>query len=137
MGPLIPLFWTSGKVLCFWLHLLCIGFSHLQALSSACNRFFRFTSGTILADLLVASMAAEPFHPHTCKQALVGLESRITGAAATHHVTRRTLYQLSYAGLAFRLLDGKRQKKVSLSQTTGMNTPRAMAETKATANNFN
>ena len=39
------------------------------------------------ADLLVASMAAEPFHPHTCIQALLGLESRIKRATASQHLT--------------------------------------------------
>ena len=34
----------------------------------------RFTSGATPADLLVASMVAEPSLPHTCK-ALVGLET--------------------------------------------------------------
>ena len=31
-------------------------------------------------------MATEPFHPHTCTQVLVGLESRIKHAAASRHV---------------------------------------------------
>ena len=44
----------------------------------------RFTSGVIPADLLAASMAAEPSLPHTC-EALVGLK---TGSyqATTHSV---------------------------------------------------
>ena len=41
----------------------------------------RFTSGVTPADLLVASMAAEPSLPHTCK-ALVGLETGSYHAAA-------------------------------------------------------
>ena len=41
----------------------------------------RFTSGVIPADLLAASMAAEPSLPHTCK-ALVGLETGSYHAAA-------------------------------------------------------
>ena len=43
----------------------------------------RFTSGATPADLLVASMAAEPSLPHTCK-VLVGLK---TGSynSTTHH----------------------------------------------------
>ena len=43
----------------------------------SCNRFLRFTSSVAPSDLLVASMTAEPFHPHTCVQQLVGFESRI------------------------------------------------------------
>ena len=70
------------------------------ASSPACNGFFRFISGATPADLLVASMAAKPFHPHTCIQALVGLESRIQHAAASQYVTRQTLYRLGYAGSA-------------------------------------
>ena len=58
MGSLTPLFWTSasGDV--------CPGFQsqggfpRLRASSSACNRFFRFTSGATPADLLAPSMAA-------------------------------------------------------------------------------
>ena len=59
MGPLIPLFWTSDGV--------CSGFQsqggspHLHALSPACNGILRFTAGATSADLLVATMAAEPF----------------------------------------------------------------------------
>ena len=41
----------------------------------------RFTSGATPADLLVASMAAEPSLPHTC-EALVGLETGSYHAAA-------------------------------------------------------
>ena len=41
----------------------------------------RFTSGATPADLLVASMAAKPSLPHTCK-ALVGFETRSYHAAA-------------------------------------------------------
>ena len=48
------------------------------------NGFLRFTSGMTPADLLVASMAAKPFFdPHTCRQTLVGLESRIKRVAAS------------------------------------------------------
>ena len=50
-----------------WCH--CFGAS-----SPAHNRFHRFNSGAITPDLLVASMAGESFHPHTCVQALVELE---------------------------------------------------------------
>ena len=48
------------------------------------TRSLRFTSGVTPADLLAASMEAEPSLPHTC-EALVGLK---TGSyyAATHSV---------------------------------------------------
>ena len=76
MRPLIP---TSGDI-CPWFQSQS-GFSRLHALSPACNKFLRFTSGAKPADLLAASMATKLFHPCTCKQALVGLESRIKHAA--------------------------------------------------------
>ena len=72
MGPLIPLFWTSGDV--------SSGFqsqsgqpysSCVEACVTCC---LRFTSGVIPADLLVASMAAELSLPHTC-ETLVGLKT--------------------------------------------------------------
>ena len=54
LGPLITLFWPSGD--------FCPRFqSRLLALSPACNRILRFTSGATPADLLGASMAAESF----------------------------------------------------------------------------
>ena len=59
MGPLIPLFWTSGDV--------CLQFQsqggtpHLHASSLACNGILRFTSGVTSADLLEANMAAKSF----------------------------------------------------------------------------
>ena len=74
--------------------------ARLHALLPACNQFLTFTSGVTPADLLVASMAVEPFHPHTCIQALVGPKSSIKCAAASQHVTKQTLYRLSCAGLA-------------------------------------
>ena len=50
------------------------------------NVFLRFTSGVTPVDLLAASMAAEPFDPHTCTcvQALVGLEPSIICATCTN-----------------------------------------------------
>ena len=77
VGLLIPLFWTSGDV--------CPGFQRkgqspdLGTLSPVHNIIFRFTSGGIPAGLWAASMATELFcsHPHTCKQALVGLKTWI------------------------------------------------------------
>ena len=53
MGPLIPLFWTSGDV--------SPGFQSQGALSPATNEFLRFTSGATPADCIEVSMAAEPF----------------------------------------------------------------------------
>ena len=72
--------------------------THLHASLPVCNRFLRFTCGMTPADLLAASMAGEPLHPHTCVQALVMLQSRIKCAAASQYVTRHTLYRLSYTG---------------------------------------
>ena len=40
------------------------------------------------ADLLAASMAPEPFPPHTCEQVLVGLESGIKRAAVSQRMTK-------------------------------------------------
>ena len=62
VGSLIPLFWTSGEI--------CPGFQsqggpinciYIIWISPACNGFLRFTSGATPADLLTASIAAEPF----------------------------------------------------------------------------
>ena len=59
VGLMVPLFWTTGHV--------CSGFqnqggsSHLHTSSPACNRILRFTSGVTPADLLLASMAVQPF----------------------------------------------------------------------------
>ena len=64
MGPLIPLFWTSGDV--------CPGFQCqggfpcLHASLPVHNRFLRFIFVVTPAELLAASMAAQPFDPHTC-----------------------------------------------------------------------
>ena len=52
MGPLIPMFWTSGDV--------SSGFQSLGGgIHDICS--LRFTSGETLADLLVAGMAADRF----------------------------------------------------------------------------
>ena len=59
VGPLVPLFWTSGDV--------CPGFQsqggfpRLHASLPAHNRFLRFTSGVTPAGCIEVSMAAEPF----------------------------------------------------------------------------
>ena len=60
------------------------------SLSPVCNKLLKFTSGVTPANLMVASMAAKPFHLCTCIQALVGLESRIKCAAAWQHATRQS-----------------------------------------------
>ena len=73
VGPLIPLFWTSGDI--------CPGFQRLGGyltcmLLHLCTTYsFRFTSGVAPADLLAASIVAEPFHLYTCIPALVRLQS--------------------------------------------------------------
>ena len=72
MRPLILLFWTSGDV--------CPrfqrqgGFPCLHATLLVCNTFLRFHCGVTPADLLVASMAAKPFHLYTFIEALVALD---------------------------------------------------------------
>ena len=59
MGPLIPLFGTSGDI--------CPGFQSQDGLAcmlSCLHATLRFTSGATPADLLTASMAAEPLLTH-------------------------------------------------------------------------
>ena len=57
VGPLIPLFWTSGDV--------CPGFQSqvgspcLHASLPKCTRILRFTSGATPAEVLAASMACQ------------------------------------------------------------------------------
>ena len=61
MGPLIPLFWTSGDVSSGFQSQS--GFCLIrtwQRRTSSITRSLRFTSGATPADLLAASMAAEP-----------------------------------------------------------------------------
>ena len=94
---------TDIPVLDFWWHLVGFqsqgGFPHMHALSPECNRLLRFISGVTSADLLAATMVAKTFHPHTCVQALVGLESRIKHATAWQHVKRHVLpIELSQLG---------------------------------------
>ena len=77
----------------------------------------RFTSGLTPANLLVASMEAKSFYPHTCIQALVGLESRIKCAAASQHVTSQTLYRhkfCNFRGKRCTYDDNKISMKISL-----------------------
>ena len=68
VGPLIPLFWTSGNV--------CPGFQSQDG-SLACFLtwvILRFTSGVTLADCIEIHMAAKSFRStylQTCPQALV------------------------------------------------------------------
>ena len=59
VGPLIPCFWTSGDI-SPWFQSHC-GSPHLHAFSTACNGLLRFASVATPADLLMASMTAEPF----------------------------------------------------------------------------
>ena len=55
MGPLIPLFWTSGDI--------CPGFQSQGGSLACCLTWviLRFTSGVTPADCIEVSMAAEPF----------------------------------------------------------------------------
>ena len=55
VGPLIPLFWTSGDV--------CSGFQR-QSGFLACYGFLRFISDATPASLLAAIIVAEPFLIH-------------------------------------------------------------------------
>ena len=79
MGPLIPLFWTSGDV--------SSGFkARVGCLIQACGGIhvtcsLRFTPGVIPTDLLAASMAAKPSLSDAC-DALPGLKTRSYRAVA-------------------------------------------------------
>ena len=69
MGPLIPLFWTSGDI--------CPGFQSQGESLFACFLSYvilRFTSGVRPTDCIEVSMAAKPFfttYLQTCPQGLV------------------------------------------------------------------
>ena len=86
MGPLIPLFWTSGDV--------CVG-SQSQGGSPVCVCFLtcvilRFTSGVTPADCTEVSTAAQPFrfmYLQTCPQALV----EVRAVARIHDCFHRCL----------------------------------------------
>ena len=88
-------FWTSSDV--------SSGFqsqsesSFLYAPLPACNRFLRFTPNVTSR---WPTWQLSHFHPHTCTQVLVGLESRNKHAAASRHVTRQMFFRLSYADSA-------------------------------------
>ena len=56
MGPLIPLFWTSGDISSGFQRQIGQPYSHLTEAFTYC---LRFTSDATPADLLEASMAAE------------------------------------------------------------------------------
>ena len=78
MGSLVPLFWTFGDI-CHEFQSQGFqnqgGFPRFRASLPVFNRYPIFTSGAISADLLVASMAPEPFEAfqsYTCLQALIG-----------------------------------------------------------------
>ena len=62
MGPLIPLFWTSGDIHLGWQPYSCL--AKVYVLLCMLCMCLRFTSGATPADLLVASLAAEPFFFH-------------------------------------------------------------------------
>ena len=71
--------------------------SGLHALSPVHNRFLRFTSVATPADLLVASMAVEPFYPFTCIQAWSGVCCCFT--ALTRQTLLTELHRLFWKGL--------------------------------------
>ena len=61
MGPLIPLFWTSGDVSSGFQSQSGQPYSHLAEAYVRRMHPLRFTSGVTPDDLLVASMAADRF----------------------------------------------------------------------------
>ena len=79
VGPLIPLFWTSGDV--------CPGFQSQGGSLFVCFLtcvILRFISGSTPANLLVTSMVTNPFrstHLQGCPQTLVGIRThdRLSG----------------------------------------------------------
>ena len=74
LGPLKPLFWISFDV---WPRFQSQrGSPRLHASSPECNRFLRFTSGVIPADLLVASMAAQLFWSTYLRTSIGGAQVR-------------------------------------------------------------
>ena len=71
--------WHPAWQLSYFIHILVHTYPEWAALFSfggdinvACSQ--RFTSGVTPGYRFASSMAAKPFHPHTCVQALVGLE---------------------------------------------------------------
>ena len=96
-GATDTMLWTSGDI---W----DLDFKTELDFAPACNSLLRFTSGATPADLLVTSMAAQPFHPHTYVQALVWFGPGIKRAATSQCETRQTPYRLRYAGSAKRFL---------------------------------
>ena len=111
------------KILRTWARVDC-----LRALSSTCNGFLRFISGETTADLLMASMAAEPFGSTYLQmlypQALVGFEPttelltirslRLGYRLVTYHkcgvfsvAQKKNLHRINWKG----------QKRVRLSAT--------------------
>ena len=100
MGPPIALFWTSGDLSLWvskpgWADLFLLG----AGIHVTCS--LRFTSGATPTELFGCSACHQSHSlPGTCKQALVGLETRICSAAASQFETRQTIYRLSYAGSA-------------------------------------
>ena len=90
--PLIPLFWNSGDVCPGFKHQ--VGFPHLYALLPLYNGLLRFTSGVTPADLLVASMAAEPFQSTYLRTSIGGLKRAAASQHATKYVQPTDLCQL-------------------------------------------
>ena len=83
----------------WWLHWFSkLGWiCHLCDLSLAWNGFLRFTSGATPADLLTASMTAEPFDPFTCTciyKHLWDTRDRVRGSVW------QACYRLSHTGSA-------------------------------------
>ena len=101
-GPLIPLFWISGDI-CPGFHTQCGSVDPLACL--LCHSHATESSDSPLVQHLLISWQPvwlpNSSHPHTCKQALVGLKTGIYHAALQCE-TRQTLYRLSYTNLVFR-----------------------------------
>ena len=99
VGPLIPMFWTSGDV--------SSGFQSQSGqpylyLAEAYMMYILWFP-PLVQHLLTSWQPAWQLscsHPCTCEQALVGLETRICHATTSQYETRQMLYRLTYAGLA-------------------------------------
>ena len=92
VGPLIPLFWTSGDVSSGFQCQSGQPYSSLVEVYMLHTPWDSITSGATPADLVVASMAAELSLPHTC-ETLVGLETGSYHATAQCEI-RQTLKEI-------------------------------------------